>query len=489
MDRKLSFKIVTMLMFSLALLSSKLVAQDQIQFTWYTIGEKSVTIMATDGGIFTVNWGDGTETETKIGSMYNEIELYHNYENAGEYEVVIKASTINCKFTYFKCCIYNTGGWDFVNNQISSLNLTGCASLLELRCGGNFLTNLNLSGCLALRELDCAHNQLASIDLTNCVDLQMLVCYNNLLTSLDISKNKKLGLFYCWENQLTSLELNDLNIGYFSCGNNKLTNLNINNCSIWYISCSNNQLEELDLSSCSNLGALYCGNNKLSSLDLSTCPNLIDFDCPYNQIRNLKLNSNTELRYVMCYENQLQLSDLFAVHLLASGEYGKDLGTQRLQPQWAVMGTELFADQSVFGGIFTNYEISQNGNPAPENDYTIADGKVTFNTIGIYTVTMTNDAIVSSEYYPAKVIVEIDVRNVGISENRSSSIKLYPNPTIDKVYINLDNGIEITPELKLYSTDGRLLKQTRNIEIDLSGYSQGVYFLSVDGEMVKIVRN
>jgi hypothetical protein len=488
MDRKLSFKIVTMLMFSLALLSSKLVAQDQIKFTWYTIGEKNVTIRATDGGIFTVNWGDGTETETKIGSMYNEIELSHNYDNAAEYEVVIKASTINCKFTSFKCCIY-TSGWDFVNNQISSLSLTGCASLVELRCGGNYLSNLDLSSCIALRELDCAYNQLSSIDLTNCVDLDMLVCYNNQLTSLDISKNKKLGLFYCWSNQLTNLELNDLNIGYFDCYNNKLTNLNIRNCSIYSLGCSSNQLEDLDLSTCSNLGVLRCDNNELSILDLSTCPDLKYFNCDYNQLRNLKLNSNMKLQSVTCYENQLQLSDLFAIHLLASDESYNYLGTQRLQPQWATIGTELFTDQSVFGGIFTNYEISKNGNPAPENDYTISDSKVTFNAIGIYTVTMTNDAIVSVEYFPAKVIVEIDVRNVGVSENNSSSIKLYPNPTNNKIYIKLENGIEITPELKLYSIEGRLLKQTRNTEIDLSGYSQGTYFLSVDGEMVKIVRN
>ena len=67
-----------------------------------------------------------------------------------------------------------------------------------------------------------------------------------------------------------------------------------------------------------------------------------------------------------------------------------------------------------------------------------------------------------------------------------NNIKISPNPTNDIVYIQTENGT--TPELKLYSLDGRLLQQLRNMEIDLSTYSAGIYLLNIDGETVKILK-
>ena len=119
-------------------------------------------------------------------------------------------------------------------------------------------------------------------------------------------------------------------------------------------------------------------------------------------------------------------------------------------------------------------------------DYTINDGIITFINDGVYSVTMTNGAIISHPNYPAEVIAGVDVFSLNILENSSPNIKIYPNPTDNLIYIKTDTGI--IPELKLYSLDGRLLQQIRNTEINLSGYTAGIYLLSINGTMVKVIK-
>ena len=65
--------------------------------------------------------------------------------------------------------------------------------------------------------------------------------------------------------------------------------------------------------------------------------------------------------------------------------------------------------QNVFNGIYTEFTVTQNDNPVSENDYTVKEGKITFNKTGIYTVKMTNKAIISNPAYPAEVVFEVRV--------------------------------------------------------------------------------
>jgi hypothetical protein len=72
--------------------------------------------------------------------------------------------------------------------------------------------------------------------------------------------------------------------------------------------------------------------------------------------------------------------------------------------------------------------------------------------------------------------------NANIPEIKSADIKIYPNPTKDKVYIEIESNI------KLYNMHGMLLQETFGKEIDLSDYLQGIYFLQVEGKMIKVVK-
>lgn len=118
----------------------------------------------------------------------------------------------------------------------SSLNgIRNFSNLTSLYCRDNQLTSLDLSGCSALTYLDCENSQLTSLDLSGCSALIYLDCDSNQLTSLNLSGCSALVTLYCSNNQLTSLNLS-------SC------------CSaLTYLHCHENQLTTLDLSSCRNL--------------------------------------------------------------------------------------------------------------------------------------------------------------------------------------------------------------------------------------------
>jgi hypothetical protein len=356
---KKSVKIL--LIFVFTLFTVKLVAQDTIKLTlladrypgksFFQQPCKRIIIQNTDGKEFTVNWGDGA-IETIISdndnSIYRATTLYHTYDKAGEYKVIIATSDTNCRFTYFDC----SG-----SNQLTNLDLTGCSALTRLWCQKNQLANLNLTGCSALTDLSCYDNQLKHLDLTDCLALQDLKCQDN-------------------------------------------------------------QLKSLDLTVCSALQNLDCQDNQLTNLDVSGCSALTDLNCDNNQLTNLNLSGCPSLKYLRCSYNQLQLSEIFAEYFNENVEFFH-FDEQNLATRTVMPGEELFAEQSVFNGIFTSYVVIKDEDYytyedefQSENDYTVIDGKITFNNIGRYSVTMTNEAM--DVYYSdppelIKVTVEIIV--------------------------------------------------------------------------------
>jgi len=73
--------------------------------------------------------------------------------------------------------------------------------------------------------------------------------------------------------------------------------------------------------------------------------------------------------------------------------------------------------------------------------------------------------------------------NVNITEVKNvPSIKVYPNPTTDKVFVETESNI------KVYSTHGQLLQEVYGREVDLSNYPSGLYLLQVNGISTKVVK-
>ena len=94
---------------------------------------------------------------------------------------------------------------------------------------------------------------------------------------------------------------------------------------------------------------------------------------------------------------------------------------------------------------------------------------------------------------PERSLVDHDItlaaffNGTGVDENGFSTINLYPNPANDKIRIE---GLEGRKEIRIYDAVGMIVK-TLNIngeeEIDIHDLNAGLYFLNVEGHVMKFV--
>ena len=248
-------------------------------------------------------------------------------------------------------------------------------------------------------------------------NLKWLNCSINQLTALELGTNTKLEVF-CDDNQLNSLNISvDTGLQRLYCDDNKLSVLNLStNTELQYLWCQYNLLSTLEFSACTELKILYCSNNQLNVLDFSANTKLWRLNCSDNQLNALYFSDNSKLRELSCYNNHLSLSNLFAIsEILQKNRTDIDnrcLGSQTLSAQTINLGKtlEFSAPQNVFNGIYTEFTVTKNKKQAIlTKGYTLIEGKILFNKTGTYTVKMMNKAIISSENYPAEVIIEVTV--------------------------------------------------------------------------------
>ena len=386
--------------------SFNLFANDTIIFMWIAgTSKKTIRVYSTYDEQFTIDWkSDGTDVQTFIGDEGNGIPISHTYDIPGVYTVTIAATNATCRFRTLYCN----------NNQITALDVSNSTKLESLYCSNNQLSVIDISNNIELWRLDCCTNQLSALDVSNNTKLTIFECTYNQLSALDVSNNTKLECLWCWGNKLTALDMSN---------NTKLTKL-------W---CFSNQLTILDVSNNTKLTNLECSSNQLTVLNVSNNTELTSLNCSNNKLIILDVSNNTELTDLSCYSNSLPLSDLFAISEKISNPNYKCLGQQNLVllvP--TTIGIPFGSGENIFNGIYTEYTAVKGDMPALINeDYIINEGIITFITAGHYTVTMTNDAITSNLYYPAKVTIELPV--------------LCPNATLSSLTIS--NG-KLTPEFK-----------------------------------------
>ncbi|CUQ82066.1 Internalin-J precursor [Alistipes finegoldii] len=227
---------------------------------------------------------------------------------------------------------------DCSNNQLTSLDMSGCTNLQTLNCNHcNSMRSLNVSGCTSLQTLNCDHcNSMGSLNVSGCTSLQTLDCSWNSLTFLNVSGCTSLMTLNC-KNCLSPLSLNasgctslakfdyrrykedDTQFTYLNMsgctnlryldfgGGHPLTYLNVSGCTnLEELNCKyNDNLTFLDASKCVSLKILECGSFKLSSLNVSECTNLITLDCSNNQLTSLNVSECPKLWRLNCSSNQL----------------------------------------------------------------------------------------------------------------------------------------------------------------------------------------
>ena len=402
-------------------LSFNIVANETIRFTWKVDTNRTpFYLSATNGERYAVNWGDGTTIITEEGTG-NVRMLDHKYV-AGTYDVVITGVTADCSFAYLDCSWNQITALDISantklmyldcsRNSLTTLDVSANTELTDLRCNSNQITALNVSANTKLTNFDCAENKLITLDMSKNTELTYLSCSNNQITALNVNTNTELTDLRCNNNQITTLDVSkNMELLYLDCSWNQLTVDVSKNTKLTYLNCRTNRITALDVSKNTELTDLRCNNNQITTLDVSKNIELLYLDCSRNQLTVLDVSENTKLTTLYCYDNRLPLSDLFAASEKITVQNNKRLGTQNLLPQTVVIGSAIdYSDQNIFAGKNTQFTVTKNNSPAPESDYTITNGKITFTGLGKYTVTMTNEAIVSHENNPAKAIVEITV--------------------------------------------------------------------------------
>jgi len=332
---------------------------------------------------------------------------------------------------------------------------------------------------------------LTHLDVNKSPSLNYLACDKNKLSTLDLSHNTALAFLYIAEDK----NLGSLNLTY----NTALTGLQ----------CFDNPLHTLDLGN--SLIEVECNNNLLSSLNMSNNTALELLKCQNNKLTNLSVNNNIQLKNFKCQNNKLPLSNLYEISKTIKPIFESEIefGEQRLNSQTIEVGEEIdFSAEKEFGGFATVFTVEKNGLPAPENDYTISGGFITFHTEGKYQVSMANSAITGGgwNFVPANVIAEINVGNVGIGTITKDElrIKVYPNPTTGELRIaNYELRID---NIEIFDIYGRKVgakfpsnvlegwqPQADGVVLNISHLNSGIYFMKITTEQgvitKKIIKN
>ncbi|MBZ9777421.1 T9SS type A sorting domain-containing protein [Psychroflexus sp. CAK8W] len=135
--------------------------------------------------------------------------------------------------------------------------------------------------------------------------------------------------------------------------------------------------------------------------------------------------------------------------------------------------------------------VSVFDNCTVEEDITLSLDEDTFTMVGEYEVNLTaTDAAGNSTTVAVIVIVDetLGVRDIGLDLD----IKLYPNPASGSITIAGSNfRLE---KVTIYDMSGRLVTTSKEVTIDVSDLSTGIYFAKVDGndgkhsQMIKFVK-
>ena len=280
--------------------------------------------------------------------------------------------------------------------------------------------------------------QLTALDVSQNSNLTYLDVRLNQITNLDLSQNLLLDTLDCSYNPLASLNVTqNIVLKYLYCGYSQLTSLDISqNTSLLKFNVSQSQLSNLDVSQNINLTFLALENNNISNLDVTQNLALKYFNCGFNQITEIDLSGAVNLTDMYCMVNQLT-----CLNVKNGNNINFNFYESRNNPNLNCVEV----DSSIY----------------MDNNWTSnKDSWTNFNT--------NCNNLCSS---------------VGISELELNDMKLYPNPTSDK--INIDLG-EIKTNLIATITNqlGQVISthkysSTDFIQLEIEG-SSGIYFLQIE---------
>ena len=90
---------------------------------------------------------------------------------------------------------------------------------------------------------------------------------------------------------------------------------------------------------------------------------------------------------------------------------------------------------------------------------------------------------------PTYVRFNLEEGVINVDEVAAESYSIFPNPAKDFVKVSTDNRQQTT--VRIYNTVGMLVEEvemnSEEIEINVSDYKSGIYFINVNGKVEKLV--
>ncbi len=114
-------------------------------------------------------------------------------------------------------------------------------------------------------------------------------------------------------------------------------------------------------------------------------------------------------------------------------------------------------------------------------------GNVTF--YGAFNVANSNNLSSGDRIFLSSTQVSEDLTSVSNNTEAFPSIKLYPNPAVDFLQLDLGKQINTPVDVRIYTLEGRLAEKNtvtpengKTLQIEVSGLATGVYFITLETE-------
>ena len=173
---------------------------------------------------------------------------------------------------------------ELYNNQLVSLDLSGCPNLKNLHLSNNQdLTSLNISNCMRIERLEVNETALSTLDIPK-KDFIYSLGYGRTKLSFNLNEFPKLTNLAIYDLELTSLDLIPSNI----------------KAQLYQLQCYDNQISSINLSEYPKMAYLSIYQNNFTSLDLTPVPGLKELNCHTCYIKELDITPVESLEYLYC---------------------------------------------------------------------------------------------------------------------------------------------------------------------------------------------
>jgi hypothetical protein len=426
----------------------------QISFTWQARASQwkgySLEFM-NRGANYTVNWGNGkTQTITWNGGVE------HQYTSAGTYTVTVTAGSTDDFLTYLSSS----------GNDITSVDVSKAPHLTTLYLDDNKLTTLDVSKNSMLQELDCGRNQLTDLITSNAVfenmnyftnhrnQFSLKAQYRLATTVIPESANKHFGRQIMPER---SVVVNT----EFDLSNDLLTvNGTPTRIRVWK-NVDLRQQQTNGTGEYANGDEFNISNNKITFTKTGD----YQLELFHDSIQFNGRVANVYIPFTVDFSSDATLRSLAVNSTNVNLEAGKFAYTVNVDN--AVASANITAD-------------------ANDENATIVSGLGTF----ALEIGANNRTIVVRADNGTTKTYTITVNRSDGSSNRDleaqAAIRVFPNPVLDVLHIQ--TGDVDVPEVKIYNVNGRLLRQVRTKELNMSDLPQGMYFVWINGTTFRVVK-